>query len=335
MTNPEFSIEFDILYNNISSNKAPGLNEYEKSVFLTKAQEQIVTELYSGRNTTYNSFEETEEQRRYLSNLVCTGSCGVLDDCPLKILADQINEYKWINGDEGFLSWKVEALNNDLLLFKYIGTLPIENVTEFRLSRQNGEIIPCIYKNHNASILVFNLKDTQYKEHKKITLTIKYTKWPFPEKTSYAIPTGQEIKPSIGTLKYNKSFIFKLPENLMFVTYESATIVNNDLKEAIVYPVSQDELSKIINNPFRGPSKNRILRLDNNSNTAELISNDIIIDYTIRYIRKPNPIILTYLEDDLSINGISEESECELDSSLHRTILDRAVALALQTMYSK
>lgn len=50
MINPEFSIEFDILYNNISSNKAPGLNEYEKSVFLTKAQEQIVTELYSGRD---------------------------------------------------------------------------------------------------------------------------------------------------------------------------------------------------------------------------------------------------------------------------------------------
>ena len=57
--------------------------------------------------------------------------------------------------------------------------------------------------------------------------------------------------------------------------------------------------------------------------------------YKIRYSKKPNPIILIDLEDDLSINGISEESECELDSSLHRTILDRAVALALQTMYSK
>lgn len=334
MTNPEFSIEFDILYNNISSNKAPGLNEYEKSVFLTKSQEQIVTELYSGRNNTYNSFEETEEQRRYLSNLVCTGSCVVLDDCPLKILAKQINKYKGVINDKEFLSWKVEALNNDLLLFKYIGTLPIEKVS-IALYRQSGQTIPCIYKNSDASILVFNLKDTQYKEHKEITLNIQCNEWPFPEKVGYAIPKDQEIKPSIGTLKYNKSFIFKLPENLMFVTYESATIANKDIKEAIVYPVSQDELSKIINNPFRGPSKNRILRLDNNSNTAELISNDIIIDYTIRYIRKPNPIILTDLEDDLSINGISEESECELDSSLHRTILDRAVALALQTMYSK
>lgn len=37
MTPDEFSNEFDILYNNIMSNKAPGLNVYEKSVFLTIA----------------------------------------------------------------------------------------------------------------------------------------------------------------------------------------------------------------------------------------------------------------------------------------------------------
>jgi hypothetical protein len=37
MNNPEISNQFDILYNNITSDKAPGLNEYEKSVFLTKA----------------------------------------------------------------------------------------------------------------------------------------------------------------------------------------------------------------------------------------------------------------------------------------------------------
>ena len=37
MNHTEFSNEFDVLYNNIMSNAAPGLNEYEKSVFLTKA----------------------------------------------------------------------------------------------------------------------------------------------------------------------------------------------------------------------------------------------------------------------------------------------------------
>lgn len=219
MTNPEFSIEFDILYNNISSNKAPGLNEYEKSVFLTKAQEQIVTELYSGRNTTYSSFEETEELRRYLSSLIVTMGCP-----------------------------------------PYSG---------------------------------------EDKEFIRIT---------------------------------NNSMLFDIPEDVLFLVKEVVVSSNNEID---VCPVSQDELSKILKNPFRGPSNSRALRLDIGTNIIEIIYPNNISSYKVRYIRKPNPIILTDLEDDLSINGISEESECELDSSLHRTILDRAVALALQTMYSK
>lgn len=42
MTNTEFSLEFDILFNNVMSGAAPGINDYEKSVFLTKGQEEIV-----------------------------------------------------------------------------------------------------------------------------------------------------------------------------------------------------------------------------------------------------------------------------------------------------
>lgn len=44
MTTREFSDEFDVLFNNIMSNQAPGLDEYEKSVFLTKAEKQLVRE---------------------------------------------------------------------------------------------------------------------------------------------------------------------------------------------------------------------------------------------------------------------------------------------------
>ena len=68
MTLTEFSVQFDILYNNISSNQAPGLTEYEKSVFLTQAQEALVLDLYKG--TAGDSFETTEEVTRYLSSLV-------------------------------------------------------------------------------------------------------------------------------------------------------------------------------------------------------------------------------------------------------------------------
>ena len=55
MTTQEFTDQFDILYNNITSNQAPGLDEYEKSVFLTIAQDDIVKGYY---NLKGNKFAE-------------------------------------------------------------------------------------------------------------------------------------------------------------------------------------------------------------------------------------------------------------------------------------
>jgi len=66
----EFSREFNILYDNITSNSAPGLNEYDKSVMLTKAQEEIVKNYYSGYNQIKNGFESTEKRRGELEQLV-------------------------------------------------------------------------------------------------------------------------------------------------------------------------------------------------------------------------------------------------------------------------
>lgn len=75
MNNIEFSNEFDVLVDSYRRFKAFDdkeeldsleFNEYEKSVFLTEAQNQIVVELYSGRNEKGVSFESTEEVRVYL-----------------------------------------------------------------------------------------------------------------------------------------------------------------------------------------------------------------------------------------------------------------------------
>lgn len=64
MTTIDFINGFDILYNNLMSDKAPEINEYEKSVLLTLAQEQIVKEIY------LDKFEGSEEQRRSIDVLV-------------------------------------------------------------------------------------------------------------------------------------------------------------------------------------------------------------------------------------------------------------------------
>lgn len=69
MNTTEFSLQFDIYYNSIASNQAPPVDEYEKSVFLTNAQRDLIVDIYSGRIKVM-SFESTEEARRYLAPLV-------------------------------------------------------------------------------------------------------------------------------------------------------------------------------------------------------------------------------------------------------------------------
>lgn len=64
MTNKEFSNEFDVLYNNITSNQAPGLDEYEKSVFLTKAQDEIVKAYFNPKtNKVQEGFDGNEKRQ--------------------------------------------------------------------------------------------------------------------------------------------------------------------------------------------------------------------------------------------------------------------------------
>lgn len=215
MTNPEFSSEFDILYNNITSNAAPGLNEYEKSVFLTQAQESIILEIYDGRFND-DSFESTEEVTSYINSLV-----------------------------------KQARL-----------TTPMQ---------QQG-----------------------ISEH---------------------------------------SVFYQLPEDLWFITYESARLQDDRLGckngyEVIVRPITQDTYNRVSKNPFRGYGENRVLRLTMN-NLSELISKFNIESYFIRYISKPEPIILEDLSDyGVSIDNKTQVTECKLNPAIHRTILNRAVKLA-------
>ena len=73
--NNEFSNEFDVLYNNITSNQAPGLDEYEKSVFLTKAQDEIVKAYFNPKtNKVQEGFDGNEKRQIDFSMITCSYS---------------------------------------------------------------------------------------------------------------------------------------------------------------------------------------------------------------------------------------------------------------------
>lgn len=227
MTNEEFSNEFDNLVNkNVAKpfgvDSTPlEFDEYEKSMFLTKAQESVVISLYRG-TLTGDSFEKTEELRRYLNELIKT----------------------------------------------YTTTNKVENE---------------------------GLTDNSY--------------------------------------------FFDIPDDVWFITYESAVSQDERLgcaKGTVmeVVPTAQDSLHKTSRNPFRGPNKRRVLRLDVEGKVVELISKFDIDKYQIRYLAKPEPIILIDLPEDLSINGLTKKTECILNPAIHRVILETAVNLALKSRAS-
>lgn len=230
MTLEEFSNGFDTLVNSYRRFKdfdkqeildSIEFDEFEKSFYLTRAQEEVVVNLYNGRNPYGVSFEGTEELRRYLESLVKTKTYSV-----------------------------------------------------------------------------------------------------------------EDAESDTGVSK--TSIFFKLPTDLAFITLEQVTYDDDVLgcyngSIASVYPVSQDEYEKVKNNPFRGPTKYKVIRLDPGNNLVELVSKYSIGEYLVRYLSKPNPIILETLPNDLTINGENLRRECELNPILHDTILTRAVQLALQS----
>ena len=116
MTNPEFSNQFDLLVSSYRrfrdfDDREPmdtiEFDEYEKSLFLTKAQEELVLSLYNGRNSSLQSFEETEELRRYLSDLVMEAELSPLTSSSGKPLGiDSRSKFFSLPSDLWFITYE-------------------------------------------------------------------------------------------------------------------------------------------------------------------------------------------------------------------------------------
>ena len=74
----EWSLEFDQMWNNITSNQAPGLTEHEKSIFLTRAQEGLILDFFSRRTDPLGlGFDGNEIRQSDFHNLIVTFSSQV------------------------------------------------------------------------------------------------------------------------------------------------------------------------------------------------------------------------------------------------------------------
>lgn len=87
----ELSNMFDVLWNNITSNQAPGLNAYEKSVFLTKSQKELVRNHFniaSKGNILGQGFDDSAVRQMDFSKLLEVAEKSPLSDATDKFSVD-------------------------------------------------------------------------------------------------------------------------------------------------------------------------------------------------------------------------------------------------------
>ena len=150
-------------------------------------------------------------------------------------------------------------------------------------------------------------------------------------KTGNYVPIGEQDNTLINNTF--KSYKVEIEDSVLFMIYEQCTLNddNNCVNGRIVsvVPTIHDDLDKVLKNPFKSPNNRKVIRLDFD-NKIELISKYNVSNYKIRYLKKPNPIILVKLED-LNIDKKQEVSNGETNPILHERIVQRAVQLAVQS----
>lgn len=97
MTTQEFSLEFDVLFNNINSNLSQGLDEYEKSLFLTHAQRELVLLHFGMLNNRREGLNTSSYRDSEFSSLIKTVSInnGIIQDVApgLTLSNDRVNRF--------------------------------------------------------------------------------------------------------------------------------------------------------------------------------------------------------------------------------------------------
>ena len=289
MTNQEFSNEFDVLYNNIMSNQAPGLDEYEKSIFLTKAQSEILKNYFNPKskgNNTQDGFDGSAKRQIDFSMLTTVATTSVTSYAYI-LIPDKTDK----NGNPVYL--RTETFT----------PIPKSTYSYAEAYDSEGEVL----KDSNGNIL--------------------YTRNEGTDVSGFGTPLF-DTRPNTKSIT--------LPSKLMFAINEMVEVSRNNKTVLLqVVPIKFDEYSRLMCKPYKRPLKYQAWRLTNNDvvNKADIVvgPSDILTKYTIRYIRRPNPIILTNLADvysNVSIEGLDTITECELDPILHEEILQRAVELA-------
>jgi len=139
----------------------------------------------------------------------------------------------------------------------------------------------------------------------------------------------------VGT--YPNGAFYDLPTDLLYAVSENVitdinkcvkgVVSTTDFIQASVIPYTHDEYNFNIENPFKRPDSSEVWRLDYSTDVEkrhELITDGTyaVSKYFIRYIKKPVDIVVDRTTP-------ANQVDSELDSSVHREIIEEAVKYAV------
>lgn len=357
MTLEEFSTEFDVLYNSITSNAAPGFNDYEKSVLLTLAQEELIKSYFVSNNNTTGVGLDGSQKRHYdFSTLIKIKSLkNIIYDI---ITARDKVEIPSLNKDAN----AVFLIPNDVFLI----------LNEHLIAKDNNYIVfPISYDTYNllmskpfpypnkrqawrldssidgevAALKVIHVSDDKDISSKNIIFESIYHK---PLNIEINIKNGNilsdfvvvsESKEAVNiTLNLSNTANNDIVDihNYMFKLMD-ATFLKRKGLDKYIKPLNLDysitAVGKIGTYKAEIPAVTDLQGNYKNFGIFNIIYYPIetFLDasYTLRYVKVPRPIILSDLTDlELSIRDRREQSTCELPDEMHPEILKRAVELA-------
>lgn len=347
MTIVEFSNEFDVLYNSITSNQAPGLDEYEKSVFLTQAQEDIVRCYFDPKsNKVQEGFDGSQKRQYDFSSLIRTTELKSMREI-MSIEENNSNfnfpqlfdnkSIPFLSPNNLFLTINesiIDTKNNERFL-----VVPITYNEYFRLKakpygmplkRQAWRLITNeanklarigYYGDHDNTSPGIKVWFTSISS-KPVTMVINYSA------SSQAPTITEEEDKIVITLKPKKGEMVLYWSNYLITPNSANTelfkyIMPLDGRKFGSWPSVDLSSDVTISTVGSINSSNQIFEV---IGKFKSVAN---LNYKIRYIEELKPIILTDLTDeDLSIKGYKEAMTSALPSSCHDEILKRAVELA-------
>lgn len=359
MTNTEFSNEFDVLYNNIMSNAAPGLNEYEKSVFLTKAQDEIIKAYFNPRtNKTQEGFDGNQKRQYDFSSLLRTeklinvsshiDSTERLDSRSIPFIFPQnyflsVNEIVTDNKGNKYSVLPISYEEYDRLMLKPYQYPIKRQVWRMLTDKKNVNIGTKDIETTDGITAPITIYSTYASDKRKLRFKLVFGESPYVEYQDISIIRTINNYDLEEVTCYIKNKKMKLYDNndislltlLQTLDPDSDYVLDIDLEhwDSFKYCDFPSRIKISDLGDFKdGDTIFEIETEVENRPIAELIGKfqDDISTYYMRYVKTPLPIILENwgAQDGVSIKGLYTKTECELPEEVHHEILQRAVELA-------